>query len=292
MKTEGNSSIQCALVELTREDITSIIDLSAIIGWDYTHTDLNTIFESGIVLGHKTKDGHLISTAAIFPYDNILSSIGMVIVHPNYRGLKLGKITTQACLDRFKGKPAMLIATAQGIPLYNNMGFHKVDTLYKLISGTYTFSNSTRTKEYKLKSRTLTEIDIDEVIRLDEGAIGAKRTEFIRARINQSKTSLVLTDSNSHIIGFGLSIEQPDMLLIGPIVAPDTVHASFLIHTLINNYEGRIRIDIPSDKITLVNQLQQCGFNIVNIPPIMAINITELPKRNSSLFGIAGQAFG
>jgi GNAT superfamily N-acetyltransferase len=284
------SSNQFTLQELNREDSSAIIDLSALIGWDYSHADLNTIFSSGTVFGHKTNNGQLISTAAIFPYEGALASIGVVIVHPSYRGLKLGRLTTQACLDRCKGNPAMLVATAKGIPLYKSMGFFKVDTLYKLIATKYTCSK--KTNDNKFNSRALTESVIDEVIRLDEEAIGANRSEFIRARIKQSREKLVLTDLNSHIISFGLSIEQPDMLLIGPIVAPDLYHAEYLIHTLINNYKGRIRIDIPSDKSTLVKHLQQCGFDIVNIPPVMVINTTKLPKRSGHLFAISSQAFG
>lgn len=290
MTIDENSSSQFILIELTKEDVPSIIALSALIGWDYTHADLNTIFESGIIFGHKTKDGQLISIAAIFSYDESLSSIGMVIVHPNYRGLKLGKLTTQACLDRFKGKPAMLVATAEGIPLYEKTGFIKVDTLYKLIATKYTGPTITKDKEFKY--RILTESDIQEVVRLDEGAIGANRAEFIMARITQSKNRIVLLNSKSKVIGFGLRIELAEMLLIGPIVAPDTWNAEYLIHTLINNFKGEVRIDVPSEQISLVNQLQQCGFEIVNKPPVMVINTTGLPTRNNTLYGIAGQAFG
>jgi N-acetylglutamate synthase-like GNAT family acetyltransferase len=283
-------SSRFTLIALTKEDIPPIVELSDIIGWDYTLSDLNTIFESGVVFGHKTKTGQLISTAAIFPYDNKFSSIGMVIVHPHYRGLRLGKIATQACLDRFKGIPTMLVATKEGIPLYERMGFTKVDTLYKLIASKYTSSNIT--KEYDFNSRAFIESDFDEVTKLDEGAFGVNRKEFLKARIKQSKDRIVLTDSNNKTVGFGLSIELPEMLLIGPIIAPDTFHAEYLIHTLINKHKGQIRIDVPSDKIILVNQLQQCGFDIVNQPPVMVINTTELPNRNDGLYGIAAQAFG
>jgi N-acetylglutamate synthase-like GNAT family acetyltransferase len=282
-------SSKYSIVRLSNGDIPAIHQLTTLVGWDYTVADVTTIFQTGLVFGHKEANGILISTAAIFPYNNQFASIGMVIVHPDYRGAGLGREVTQECLDHFPKMPVMLVATEQGIPIYKKMGFIKVDGLHKLIANKY-IPSDLHSSLYRC--RMYRDTDFSELIKLDEDAFGVKREGFLEVRIKQSKKQMVIVDSKENIVGFGLSNELPNMLLIGPVIAPNPVDAGALVHNLVDDYEGKVRIDIPSQKSELVELLLQCGFEIVNQPPIMVINTMELPKRNGSLYGIAAQAFG
>lgn len=283
------------LVQLTEKAIPEIVKLSAIIGWDYTIADLKTIFNSGVVYGLQTEDGQLVSTAAIFPYDNRLASIGMVIVHSHHRGKQLGKRITQACLDRFANIPVLLVATQEGIPLYEKMGFKSVGTLHKLIASSTIMdleSDCIQNKTMPFRYRNINKRDLEEIIKLDAAAVGATRECFLTSRINQAKQGVVVTDPSGRINGFGLSIELPEMLLVGPIVAASTYQAEALIGHLIGEYRGMARIDVPSEHRQLIQALGRYGFKTVNQPPIMAYNTVQLPQRDNTLFAIAAQAFG
>ncbi|WP_223067964.1 GNAT family N-acetyltransferase [Paenibacillus caui] len=280
---------QIELHQLNHNDLEDIVKLSAKIGWDYTESDLNTIFSCGTVFGHKCLN-KVISCSALFPYENF-ASVGMVIVDPEYQGHGLGKAVVQACLNTFQNKPVTLVSTSEGLPLYSKLGFQPVGTLHKLIASEYQ-SRESFVLNHDLNCRDYMETDFYEVVRFDAAAFGAKRETFLRQRIFQANHKLVVTDQFGKIAGFGLSILLPEMLLIGPIIADNDFIAHYLINKLSTTYSGKLRIDVLSNKDTLIEKLIHCGFEIVNQPPVLGMNAELFPSRNNHLYAIAAQAFG
>lgn len=288
--------IKYELHRLTKQDAQEIVQLSAIIGWDYTIADVKTILDAGYVVGHKTEYGQLISSAAIFPYGEhqfCWASLGMVIVHPDYRGLGLGKKVTQACLSFAQKSPVMLVATEEGIPLYESLGFVEAGRLHKMIAEKSQIPRARTHTEATYRCRAYQETDFDQVVHLDAQAFGASRITFLQSRMKQAKKQAILVNEKNEIAGFALGIELHDMLLIGPLVAPDPIAAELLVQAVLEQHSGRARIDLPFEKQELVDVLKkQYGFEVVNQPPVMVIHSLELPCRNGSLYGIAAQAFG
>lgn len=278
------------LTPLTIADIPSLIRLSASIGWDYDEAEICTMLQSGTIFGHKTEDGTVVSSAAIIPYENGLASIGMVIVHEQYRGRSLGKIVTQACIDTVSSDTTiMLIATEQGIPLYEQIGFKAVDSVLKYICDndlSITMKSSNETIHFYHHE------DFPQIVQLDEAAVGANRTEFLKHRLNQSKECLVVKDLLGKIIGFGLSIQGSVNCILGPIVAPSEEIALLLIDQLAKSNKGPFRMDVPANHVHFGEKLTTHGFKLATHPPIMILNGEHLPHRNNKLFGIAAQAFG
>ncbi len=279
------------LVTLEEQDIPGLIALSSSIGWDYDKDDIQTVMSSGKVYGHKTENGKIVSSAAIIPYGSSLASIGMVIVHQDYRGKGLGRKVTQKCLDSVSGNTmVMLIATEEGKPMYESMGFSSIDSVHKYLCDNY----------FSMKSNDVLDVeiipmrngDLSQVVKLDKDAFGEERKTFLINRINQAKESLVVKSPDGTIIGYGLSILGPINLILGPIVAPDHYTASLLIDKLANNHQGKLRIDIPSGNEDFMSLLEKCGFVKVSQPPIMIKNSKQLPPSNKTLYGIAAQIFG
>jgi len=109
---------QLRLVLFDANDIPGLIALSDSVGWDYDELEIRTVMLSGKIFGHRNAEGKIVSSAAIIAYDSNLVSIGMVIVHENYRGFGLGKLATQKCIDSVSEHTAiMLVATKDGEPL-------------------------------------------------------------------------------------------------------------------------------------------------------------------------------
>ncbi len=286
-----NNKTILEIVQFDKYDVPGLIDLSASVGWDYDENEIGTVMSSGKIFGHKTAEGEIVSSAAIIQYDTNLASIGMVIVNKKFRGLGLAKEATQQCIDFTSiDTSIMLIATEEGEPLYNKMGFKTVDCVHK-----YLCDNYTATKPLNHSGVTIedfNEIDFIEILNLDEAAFGDKRSNFLHNRINQSEQCLVVKDNKANIIGYGISILGPINLILGPIVAPDSQTAAILLDRLAFNHQGKLRIDVPSGNEEFMLFLKLSGFIKASKPPIMVINSSNMPPRNNTLFGIAAQIFG
>ena len=282
---------QLQLVLFDENDIPGLIHLSDSVGWDYDESEIKTVMMSGKILGHKNAEGEIVSSAAIITYDTNLASIGMVIVHENYRGLGLGKLATQKCIESVSEHTAiLLVATKDGEPLYKKMGFTTVDYVHKYMTENYIGAHNLASNEYAIED--FNDNDFAEIVSLDTAAFGDNRSNFLRNRIKQSKHCVVVRDHHANIIGFGLSILGPINLILGPIIAPDSKTASLIINTLAKNHQGRLRIDVPSGHAELIKWVEQSGFTEANRPPIMILHAEKMPTRNYTLFAIAAQIFG
>ena len=122
---------------LSKEQIGDIVALSSYIGWDYNREEIDTVFNSGIVYGVWNERKELIASAAIILYGEALASIGMVIVHPDYKEEEL-KGDNDSCMSSVSAQtPIMLIATDEGKPLYEKLGFRVVSYVSKYICNSY-----------------------------------------------------------------------------------------------------------------------------------------------------------
>ncbi|CAH2715960.1 hypothetical protein BACCIP111895_03144 [Neobacillus rhizosphaerae] len=280
------------LVQFDKCDVQGLIELSASVGWDYDEKEIGTVLSSGKIFGHKNAEGKIVSSAAIISYDTSLASIGMVIVNKDFRGMGLGKKATRKCIESVsKGTTVMLIATEEGKPLYEKMGFNTVDFVHKYLCDNYiTITKPSNNSDIIIEE--FSGVDIDELLKLDEDAFGDKRSRFLMNRIKQSERCLVVKDNNGTIVGYGLSILGTINLILGPIVAPDFQTALVLIDKLSSKHKGKLRIDVPSGNDKFMMLLEKSGFINVSQPPIMVINSVNMPSRNNTLFGIAAQIFG
>jgi predicted GNAT family N-acyltransferase len=126
--------MEIKIKRLNESDIPSLIKLSQSVEWDYDVAEIQTVLNSGVIYGHKNKQGDLVSSAAILSYGNDLASIGMVIVHKDYRGYGLGKELIRLCLKTVpENMPIMLISTEQGKGLYKSFGFKEVSYVHKYL---------------------------------------------------------------------------------------------------------------------------------------------------------------
>ena len=279
------------LTLFTSTDVQGLIELSASVGWDYDAHEIETIMAAGRIVGHKNMEGKIVSSAAIIPYDTNVASIGMVIVHEQCRGFGLGRIVTQACIDSVSAETAiMLVATKEGEPLYQKMGFTTVEHVHKYLADKYV--ETTSEADFLGTIKEFQEQDFEQLVKLDAAAFGDSRRIFLRKRIQQSQRCVVVKNQDNQMIGYGLTIAGPIYLLLGPIVAPSKEIAHHIINELAKGYQGKLRIDCPSIQKELAPILQQSGFTMAATPPVMIRNAKKIPTRNQTLFALAAQAFG
>lgn len=283
--------LEMRVERLKKENIEDIVALSSYIGWDYNRAEVETIFNAGIVYGVWNERKKLIASAAIILYGEALTSIGMVIVHPDYKGRGIGKAITSSCMNSVSARtPIMLIATEEGKPLYEKLGFRAVSYVSKYICNSYNADDHCVGNENYMMNYK--EGDLEKIIKIDGYAFGTNRKEFLKKRIMQSEQCIVVKDKEQSVLGYGLSIQTPENKIIGPIVAKNDEMVMRIVHDLARGHHGKLRIDVPEGKKDFMKELQIIGFQKVNTPPIMMKNSNQLLKRNNELYSIAAQIFG
>ncbi|ALQ67324.1 GNAT family N-acetyltransferase [Bacillus thuringiensis] len=285
------TGLKIRVERLREEQIGDIVSLSSYIGWDYNREEIETIFNAGIVYGVWNEREELIASAAIILYGEKLASIGMVIVHPDYKGRGIGKAITNSCIKSVSAHtPIMLIATDEGKPLYEKLGFRAVSYVSKYICNSYDANDyCVRNEDYMMNYK---EGDLEKIIKIDEYAFGTNRKQFLKKRIMQSDQCVVVKDIKENVIGYGISIQTPENKIIGPVVAKNDEMAMRIVHDLAREHDGNLRMDVPEGKNDFLKELEIAGFKKVNTPPIMMKNSNRLLKRNSELYSIAAQIFG
>ncbi|MEE3956701.1 GNAT family N-acetyltransferase [Bacillus thuringiensis] len=283
--------LEIRMERLRKEEIGDIVALSSYIGWDYNREEIETVFNLGIVYGVWNERKELIASAAIILYGEVLASIGMVIVHPDYKGRGIGKMITNSCMNSVSAQtPFMLIATDEGKPLYEKLGFRVVSYVSKYICNSYNANHKcAENEEYMVVYK---EGDLEGIIKIDEGAFGTSRNEFLKQRIMQSERCVVVKDTKENVVGYGICIQTPENKIIGPVVAKNNAMAMRIVHDLVRGHNGKLRMDVPEGKKDFMKELEIAGFKKVNTPPIMMKNSNRLLKRNSELYSIAAQIFG
>ncbi|MGE6591309.1 GNAT family N-acetyltransferase [Bacillus mycoides] len=283
--------VEIRVERLRKGKIEDIVALSSHIGWDYNREEIEMILNTGIVYGVVNEREELIASAAIILYGETLASIGMVIVHPDYKGRGIGKIITDLCVKSVLTQtPIMLIATDEGKILYEKLGFRAVSYVSKYICNSYNANyHCVGNEEYIVNYE---ERDLEEIIQIDKDAFGTNREEFLKYRIIQSEQCIVTKDVQQNVLGYGISIQTPENKIIGPIVAKNDKMAMRMVHYLVREHHGKLRIDVPEGKKDFMKELEIIGFKKVNTPPIMMKNSDKLLKRNNELYSIAAQIFG
>ncbi|HGG0584822.1 MULTISPECIES: GNAT family N-acetyltransferase [Bacillus] len=283
--------LEIRVEHLSKEQIGDIVALSSYIGWDYNREEIDTVFNSGIVYGVWNERKELIASAAIILYGEALASIGMVIVHPDYKGRGIGKVITNSCMSSVSAQTLiMLIATDEGKPLYEKLGFRVVSYVSKYICNSYNANHKCAENEECMM--VYKEGDLEGIIKIDEGAFGTSRNEFLKQRIMQSEQCVVVKDTKEDVVGYGISIQTPENKIIGPVVAKNNAMAMRIVHDLARGHNGKLRMDVPEGKNDFMKELEIAGFKKVNTPPIMMKNSNRLLKRNGELYSIAAQIFG
>lgn len=269
-------------------------DLQALaerVGWNFTMDQARLFLAAkGTVLGYR-HDGQLIASAGLYTYGRKLASLGIVIVHRAYQRQGFGKRIVTECLREAEraDSPVTLVATEQGFPLYQSLGFRTVGHVHRFESDSVSYCGMETREE---NASMLEASDLLGVIRLDETAFGANRLGVYEALFRFMHAGAVLRDGEGTVNGFAICVRREDLLVIGPVIAPSGTVAIDLIRSLCSEWKGRVRIDVPNEQDSFKEQLLKLGFSEKMVSPVMMFGATHLPGARSQLFGLADPVFG
>ena len=273
--------------KLNESSIPNLLSLCESVGWLQHESFMKKQFEMYLSVGtlfgclHRNK---LIATGGVFPFEPGFSSIGMLIVHPDFQRQGIGRALLDHCLQLAEAAlPTILIATEAGIPLYESYGFKTITKIHRFEK---LVTNSTTNLSHL---KQIEQHDLDSLIELDQMATAAYRAHLYSLLLSRANFSLKL-EENHKIEAFALCTQKGDVLCITPMIAKQEEDAIRLLQMICNAWNGAIRIDVPHSQFTFRKYLQEKNFQETLLSPLMIKNGRHLSGNRDMLFAMIDTA--
>lgn len=203
----------------------------------------------------------VVGTALMTPYGDGAATINMVIVDESMRGRGLGRRLMDDVMALAGARPLRLIATREGLPLYEKLGFREVGTVVQhqgpVVSvpqpGAEDVALADPAEQPALIATSLTA--------LDRQAFGADRSTLFARFAEVARFALLRR--NGAVVGFAALRAFGRGKVIGPVIAPDADGAKALIGFFLAAHPGDfLRVDTTADT-GLGPWLADCGLRHV-----------------------------
>ncbi|ASV88271.1 acetyltransferase family protein (plasmid) [Ochrobactrum quorumnocens] len=225
---------QIILETMTPDHLDGAVVLSKQAGWPHRRDDwaLVLALSNGFV---ALEDGLVVGTAMATPLGDDVATINMVIVDEAMRGRGLGRKLMQAALDAASGRTCLLVATQDGLPLYEKLGFVANGEIIQH-QGVIEKVDS---PEHVVWARA---DDFPRLVSLDHQATGIDRATLMQLLSKCAKFAVI--QKADQIEAFAAIREFGRGQVIGPIVAKNDDDARSLIDFLLSDCIGQfVRID-------------------------------------------------
>lgn len=186
--------------------------------------------------------------------------IGTIWVRSDLRRRGLGSALTAATIDVAEAggcRTLVLVATDQGRPLYEGLGF-EVQTWYRTMEaqGLATAASTEPTSDGPTLVRAATSADLDDIVALDREATGEDRSVVLRGLVDPEATRVVAAEG--HVRGFLARAPWGG----GATIAPRLEDAMALItaRRIATAAGRRVRCGILVDNLAGAAALERAGW--------------------------------
>ena len=269
------------LSPLTQHHLDQATGLSQTEHWPHRQED----WEMLLVLSVGTvalRGSQVVGTALRTDYGGDVSTMNMIIVAQSERGQGLGRKVMEAVMDKSADQELRLIATKEGLPLYEKLGF-KAEGDISQCQG-----NTCAVAPHVSDVYSASEADLNDIIQLDTRYTAADRSRLLRW-LAQNATLAVIRADGGEITSYAALRRFGRGHVIGPILAPDAAQAKDLIqHFAAPLRDAFIRIDTDTS-LDLVPWLESIGLPCTGTGVRMRKNAKTHPRP---AFGLCSQALG
>lgn len=271
------------LVELTPAHLEEAWALSQQAQWPHRVEDWAMVLSLSRGVA-AIKDGRVVGTAMATLYGTAAATINMVIVDEAMRGLGIGKRLMDFALEASSGRECRLVATQDGLPLYEKLGFRETGRILQH-QGKVTAVVTPANVEW------VGDNDVAECVALDRAACGMDRTNLI-AWLAQNGRLAVLR-RNGRVTGFGAIRMFGRGEVVGPVVAENTKDAQYILSFFFSQREGTfLRVD-TTQASGIAPWLTEVGLS--HVGGGIAMTKHGQPHDNTIVphtFALASQALG
>ncbi|MCL6653188.1 GNAT family acetyltransferase [Agrobacterium rubi] len=273
---------QIDLVELTPDHLEGAHALSQQAQWPHRIEDwaMALSLSRGVAAVHK---GRVLGTAMATLYGDDVATINMVIVDETMRGLGIGKRLMDFALNAASGRECRLVATQDGLPLYQKLGFRETHRIAQHQGPVSAIAPSEVVECADAK-------DVTECASLDLAACGMDRRNLIEYLAEHGRLAILRRDTG--ISGFGAIRRFGRGEVAGPVVAENADDAKTLLSFLMAEREGQfLRVD-TSEQSGLAPWLTEVGLS--HVGGGIAMVRDGKPRENTTIhtFALASQALG
>ncbi|MER8232179.1 GNAT family N-acetyltransferase [Streptomyces sp. NPDC101490] len=263
---------QLPVRHLTSNDLLACADLSENRGWPREEHKWGLLLTAGTGYGIDDPDGSgLAACSVVTSYGPGLSAIGMMLVAERYARQGVGRRLMRHVLTEIGDTPATLYATANGQPLYEQLGFTEISRS-EMLRGRFTFAEPAP----DIRVRPATAEDLPAILRLDHEIFGLDRTHII-TRLPAFADHLRVSEENGGLTGFAAAWPNMDTHVVGPLIAQDPDTAKALIASLAAATERPLRTDIDVRHTSLLTWLKGNGIDPIANNAVMVHGLPDLP---------------
>ena len=271
------------------QHIGEALRLSRAAGWPHRAEDWALI--QGLSRGVVALEGHrVIATAMATPFGPV-ATLNMIIVDEALRGRGLGRRIMEEAMTRVTPEEWRLVATQDGLPLYEKLGFAacgEVQQLQGFVRAPNWTDELPAAGAGGLGWATLA--DTHRLAALDLSATGMERFSLISALLRVGR--ILTLRERGEIVAFAASRPFGRGEVAGPVIARDAAEAKRLLAVLLVEHVSRfLRVDTTADT-GLAPWLTGRGLARVGGGIAMSRGAPAPASTSHRSFALAAQALG
>lgn len=270
------------------EHLAGALRLSQAEKWPHRAEDWSLFLSlsKGVVAIHNNQ---VVATALATPFGDA-ATINMIIVDASMRGMGLGRKMMTSVMNLLRPKEWRLVATSEGLPLYEKLGFRAVGEILQL-QGVAKAPAEIPDFEGDNGLGIATLNDAIVLAKLDQAATGMDRTALLR-ELMQLGQIFVIRESGQ-ITAYAILRPFGRGEVAGPVVGRDAGQAHILLSHILGQCAGRfLRVDTGAST-GLAPWLAEQGLGHVGGGIAMTLGPqTNCPTGGHHTFALAAQALG
>ncbi|MEP0154315.1 GNAT family N-acetyltransferase [Pseudophaeobacter sp.] len=263
------------LVDFSADHLPGAVRLSQEAGWPHRTQDwaLTLSHSTGVV---ALQEGEVVGTALASVFGDV-ATLNMIIVDERLRGRRLGRRLMDAVIAYAGAREMRLIATQDGLPLYEKLGF-------KAIGDVAQFQGLVRAAP-PADGIITNGYDLDHMVAMDRAASGLERGDLLKQISEQGQ--VFYTDQ-----GFAMLRDFGRGKVLGPIVAQNLETVRSLLATAAHTENGSfLRLDTPVPELGTF--AQELGLEPVGGGTCMVLQPQQATYGNTfQTYGLVSQALG
>ncbi|MDX3805514.1 GNAT family N-acetyltransferase [Bosea thiooxidans] len=276
------------IVAFDERHLDGAVLLSREAGWPHRREDWAML----LALSHgfvALRGGHVAGTAMLTPFGDGCATINMVIVAASTRGRGLGRKLMDAALRACGERECRLTATADGLPLYEKLGFSATHEIrqHQGVPTPLPMDAATDAAELDWVGSE----SFPAVAALDLQALGMDRRPLLRLLAESGRMAMLR--EAGRVVGYAALRQFGRGEVIGPVIANTVEQAQSLLSFLIASRPGAfLRVDTAEGE-KLSPWLSAHGLAGVGGGIAMRRNATSRqPAGPAKPFALASQALG